>query len=252
MGLRMIRKKQVPRQTPGNSKILSQANKGRNIARQLRQATTQRPLRGKEAYQPALADISQQLQVLASNVEREFEQQAQNQQQVCQGDLDMIWAQFMEVMNNWKAEQQVREEHYLGRISSLELEVSKLRTELMATTQQAPISDLPAHPDQVHRPASRAASRVRSNSQIKDQPPKTLMQRPLEAPKQLAKKGTSYADMAALMATGPGGQEWQMVSAKQKKEAQKSSNTSGPEKPQQLESLVPVKEKNKEAHRLLF
>ncbi|KAL1963929.1 hypothetical protein VTN77DRAFT_7735 [Rasamsonia byssochlamydoides] len=98
---------------------------------------------------------------------------------------------------------------------------------------------------------TKAASRARSNSQIKDQLPKTLMQRPLEAPKQLVKKGTSYADVAALMATRPGGQEWQVVPARQKK-AQKSSNTNGPKEPQQPESLVPAKEKNKEARRLLF
>ncbi|KKA21989.1 hypothetical protein T310_4000 [Rasamsonia emersonii CBS 393.64] len=119
-----------------------------------------------------------------------------------------LFAQLMEVINNWKAEQQVWEESYLQRISSLELEISKLHTELMATNQQAPISDLPAHLDQVHRPASRAASRAGSNNQIKDQQPKTPIQRPLVALKQLAKKGTSYADVAALMATRPGGQEW--------------------------------------------
>ncbi|KKA25949.1 hypothetical protein T310_0001, partial [Rasamsonia emersonii CBS 393.64] len=182
-----------------------------------------RPLGNKEALRTPLADISKQFQALAGNVEGAFEQQTQIQQQACQGDLEIIWAQLMEVISNWKAEQQVREESYLQRISSLELEVSKLRTELMATNQQAPISDLPAHPDQAHRPASRAAS----NNQIKDQQPKTPTQRPLEALKQLAKKGTSYADVAALMATRPGGQEWQVVMEIENEEISEVPRVSG-------------------------
>lgn len=61
--------------------------------------------------------------------------------------------------------------------------------------------------------------------------------------------------MAALMATKPGGQEWQVVGPKQKNKAQKSSTTRTPGEPnmsQKPEDLKPIKEKNKEARRLIF
>ena len=43
----------------------------------------------------------------------------------------MTQAHMAEELSNWKAEQQLHEGIYLERITNLELEVSKLRTELM-------------------------------------------------------------------------------------------------------------------------
>ncbi|KAL2009046.1 hypothetical protein VTN00DRAFT_7240 [Thermoascus crustaceus] len=153
-------------------------------------------------------------------------------------------------MDGWKAEQQIREEHLLGRITSLELEVGKLCTELTATTQQHPKSPLPAPPAQEHRPPSRAASKT-----TEYQAPKAPSVGIPKTTRQPVKLEASYADMAALMATRPGGQEWQVVSPKQKNKAQKSSTTRTPGEPntsQKPEDLKPIKEKNKEACRLIF
>ncbi|KAL2010786.1 hypothetical protein VTN00DRAFT_3504 [Thermoascus crustaceus] len=153
-------------------------------------------------------------------------------------------------MDGWKAEQQIQEEHLLGRITSLELEVSKLCTELTATTQQHPKSPLPAPPAQEHRPPSRAASKT-----TEYQAPKVPSIGIPKTARQPVKLGASYADMAALMATRPGGQEWQVVGPKQKNKAQKSSTTRTPGEPntsQKPEDLKLIKEKNKEARRLIF
>ncbi|KAL2008477.1 hypothetical protein VTN00DRAFT_6671 [Thermoascus crustaceus] len=106
----------------GNSWTRGQASKSHGIVKLQRQAT-QRSLGGKEVLRNTLGDIGKQLQALAGNMERALEQQAQNQQQAHQGDLETLWTQFIEVMDGWKAEQQIREEHFIGRITSLELKV---------------------------------------------------------------------------------------------------------------------------------
>jgi hypothetical protein len=67
---------------------------------------------------------------------------------------------------------------------------------------------------------------------------------------QPGKKEHSYADVAALMATKPGGQAWQEVLPKQKnratKEATKEATTKRPQ------DLKPAKEKDREARRIIF
>jgi hypothetical protein len=64
---------------------------------------------------------------------------------------------------------------------------------------------------------------------------------------QPGKKEQSYADMAALMATKPGGQVWQEVLPKQKNRASTKEATT--KRPQDLK---PAKEKDREARRIIF
>lgn len=52
-----------------------------------------------------------------------------------------------EQLNSWKAEQQIQDEHLRGRISTLELEVSKLQRELNQA-QKALKTSTPAQLDQ--------------------------------------------------------------------------------------------------------
>jgi hypothetical protein len=58
---------------------------------------------------------------------------------------------------------------------------------------------------------------------------------------QPGRKEHSYADIAALMATKPGGQAWQEVLPKQKNRAAKEATTKRPQ------DLKPAKEKDREA-----
>ncbi|KAL2005106.1 hypothetical protein VTN00DRAFT_2956 [Thermoascus crustaceus] len=222
-----------------------------NIIKQ-RQAS-KRPLGHRGPYRAPLTDISKQFQALAGAVE----QQAKSQQQARQGELDIIWTQVTEQLNSWKAEQQIEKEHLLGRISTLELEVSKLQTELNQA-QQALKTSTPAQSETAHRPASRAAGHTTAKKALKDALKAGEASRPKESMKQPPKKGASYADIAALLATKPGGQEWQTVPARPSK-TQKMEGHRGSKEPvkeamkaRKPGSFTPVKERNKEARRLLF
>ncbi|KAL2014078.1 hypothetical protein VTN00DRAFT_1603 [Thermoascus crustaceus] len=162
-----------------------------------------------------------------------------------------------EQLNSWRAEQQIEKEHLLARISTLELEVSKLQTELNQA-QQAPKTSTPAQSETAHRPASRAAGDTTAKKAPKDALKAGEASRPKESMKQLPKKGASYADIAALLATKPGGQEWQTVPARPSK-TQKMEGHRGSKEPvkeamkaRKPGSFTPVKERNKEARRLLF
>ena len=213
---------------------LGQPSKSRGITKPLRR-TTQRP----PGLRDPLRDISKQFQALTGDMEKAIEQQALARQQSLQGDLEALWG----TISDLKAELLLRDKLYQGKISTLEQEVLKLRTELTrpppgtAQHTQTPVSTAPTEP--AHRPVSGAASKA-----------KDLIYRPGGAPraeKPLEKKAPSYAGVAALMAIRPGGQEWQVVPSKKNKAA-KSRQPGAPEP----KDLKPVKEKNKEARRLLF
>jgi hypothetical protein len=83
------------------------------------------------------------------------------------------------------------------------------------------------------------------------QPPKTALKLN-EAPKQSTKKGGPY--LAALLATKPGGQEWQTVPLKPSKaqRSRGSGDLKGPVESQKPKEVKPVKEKSKEIRRLLL
>ncbi|KAL2012984.1 hypothetical protein VTN00DRAFT_509 [Thermoascus crustaceus] len=228
----------------------SLTSRARNIIKQ-RQASN-RPLGHRGPYWAPLLSTSRKFQALAGAIE-----QAKSQQQARQEELEIIWTQMMEQLNSWKAEQQIEKAHLLARISTLELEVSKLQTEL-SQAQQAPKTSTPALSETAHRPASRAAGDASAKKAPKDTIKAGEASRPKQDMKQPPKKGASYADIAALLATRPGGQEWQTVPARPSK-TQKMEGHRGSKEPvkeamkaQKPGSFTPVKERNKEARRLLF
>ena len=137
-------------------------------------------------------------------MEKAIEQQALAQQQSFQGDLEALWG----IISDLKAELQLRDNLYQGKISTLEQEVLKLRTELTrpppgtAQHTQTPVSTAPTEP--AHRPVSGAVYRPGGAPR---------------AEKPLEKKAPLYAGVAALMAIKPRGQEWQVVPSKKNKAA---------------------------------
>jgi hypothetical protein len=149
-----------------------------------------------------LRDISRQFQSLTGDMEKVIEQQALTQQQARQGDLETLWGQFNEVVQGLRADMQLRDEHYQARITTLEQEVSRLNTELVTATKpplrpteptKMPMSTASAAP--THRPPPQAITVNNTRTSIEPPTNKT----------QPTKKDHSYADVAALLATTPGG-----------------------------------------------
>ena len=241
---------------------LGALSKNRGITKPLRRAPP-RPLVVREP----LRDISRQFQSLTGDIEKVIEQQALTQQQARQGDYETLWGQFNEMVHGLRADLQLRDEHYQGRITTLEQEVSRLNIELITAnkppprpTQPAQMPMSPASPAPVHRPPKQTANntqtpmsialpalahrphrRAANNTEASTEAPITKIQP--------GKKDHSYADVVALMATKPGGQAWQEVLPKQKSRAAKAGPQEAPRGPKDLK---PAKEKNREARRLLF
>ncbi|ODM20127.1 hypothetical protein SI65_05114 [Aspergillus cristatus] len=167
-----------------------------------------------------------------------------------------------EELSNWRAEQQTHEGIYLERITNLEQEVSKLCTELTEarhTIQQpAPVrQNTPAidtQPNRVNKHVNNQTVRQntpaidtqpnRVNKHVNNQTPKVreMSQQPRQEP--------SFADLAALLSTRPGGQEWQEVTKKKQKnrQIQAVAAVSQPDPTK----LKPAKDSPKEAWRFLF
>ena len=127
----------------------------------------------------------------------------------------------------------------MERITKLELEVSKLCTELTEakyTTQQC-------EPVRQNTLAVDTQS-IQANKQDDNQIPKVrgMSQEPRQDPR--------FADLAALLSTKPGGQEWQEVTKKKQKNQQIQA-TAVATQPNPI-TLKPAKDSPKEAQRLLF
>ncbi|ODM15963.1 hypothetical protein SI65_08804 [Aspergillus cristatus] len=119
---------------------------------------------------------------------------------------EQIQAHLAEELSNWKAEQQVHEGIYVEWITNLELEVSKLCTELteaQRTIQQpGPVrQNTPATDTQLNQ----------VNKHDNNQTPKAREM------SQQSRQEPTFADLAALLSTRPGGQEWQEVTKKKQK-----------------------------------
>ncbi|ODM21089.1 hypothetical protein SI65_04142 [Aspergillus cristatus] len=111
-------------QPGGSSRTPSRASEARSGIR--RRKTLQKSWIGRPKHQTSLLDASKHAQVLVGALEA-----AQTQQQdIYQMVREQVQEHLAEELSNWKAEQQVHEGIYLERITNLELEVSKLRTEL--------------------------------------------------------------------------------------------------------------------------
>jgi len=225
---------------------LGTLSKNRGITKPLRRA----PPRPTVVRDP-LRDISKQFQSLTGDMEKVIEQQALTQQQERKGDLETLWGQFNETIHSLKADLQLRDEHYQERITTLEQEVSRLNMELITAnkppSQATQPSQMPmstASPTAAHRPLPQTTRNTQMPLPI-PVPRSTLMGAPM-ARIQPGKKEHSYADVAALMATKPGGQAWQEVLPKQKNRATKEATTKRPQ------DLKPAKEKDREARRIIF
>ncbi|ODM16206.1 hypothetical protein SI65_08205 [Aspergillus cristatus] len=220
-------------QPGGSSRAPSRASEARSGIRQRK--ILQKSLIGRPKHHTSLLDASKQAQVLVGALEA-----AQTQQQeIYQMVQEQVQAHLAEELSNWRAEQQIHEGIYLERITNLEQEVSKLRTELTearCTIQQpGPVrQNTPAigtQPNRVNKQDNNQTPKVREMSQQSRQEP-------------------TFADLAALLSTRPGGQEWQEVTKRKPKNRQIQA-VAVASQPDPIK-LKPAKNSPKEARRLLF
>ncbi|ODM16205.1 hypothetical protein SI65_08204 [Aspergillus cristatus] len=220
-------------QPGGSSRAPSRASEARSGIRQRK--ILQKSLIGRPKHHTSLLDASKQAQVLVGALEA-----AQTQQQeIYQMVQEQVQAHLAEELSNWRAEQQIHEGIYLERITNLEQEVSKLRTELTearCTIQQpGPVrQNTPAigtQPNRVNKQDNNQTPKVREMSQQSRQEP-------------------TFADLAALLSTRPGGQEWQEVTKRKPKNRQIQA-VAVASQPDPIK-LKPAKNSPKEAQRLLF
>ncbi|ODM15187.1 hypothetical protein SI65_09426 [Aspergillus cristatus] len=223
-------------QPGGSSRAPSQASEARSGIRQ--QKILQKSLIGRPKHQTSLLDTSKQAQVLVGALEA-----AQTQQQeIYQMVLEHIQAHLAEELSNWRAEQQIHEGIYIERTTKLELEVSKLCTEL--TEAQHIIQRI--GPVRQDTPATNAQL-SQTNQHDNNQTPKAK-----EITSQKPRQKPTFADLAALLSTKPSGQEWQEVTKKKQKNRKIQAVAVAVASQPDPTKLKPVKDCPKEAWRLLF
>lgn len=157
-------------------------------------------------------------------------------QTVYQDRLESIQTQLTEELESWRAEQKAREDLLKERITTLESEVTWLRSELdqvrRATPEQTsaplPTQREPTVPNTLH-----------TNDQDYVPGPKPVSRH--------NQPSSSFADIAALLATKPGGHGWQEVLPKKKQQKR-----SEPRKQPHQSALTPARHAPKEARRILF
>ena len=155
-----------------------------------------------------------------------------------QDRLDQIQTQLTEELQSWRAERQVREDLQLARLATLEHEVTKLRKELEKFQQPNRRQNAAAQPTQ-GKPAAQTNYRIQPHSQNKE---------PISTPTVGHNRPqSSFADIAALLATKPGGQGWKEVPRRRKR--QRQPETTKQSEPSQLK---PARDSPKEARRILF
>ncbi|ODM14627.1 hypothetical protein SI65_09972 [Aspergillus cristatus] len=224
-------------QPGGSSRAPSRASEARSGIRQRK--ILQKSLISRPKHHTSLLDASKQAQLLVGALEAAQTQQQEMHQMV----REQVQAHLAEELSNWRAEQQIHEEIYLEWITNLEQEVSKLRTELIEAQhisqrtvhQPGPVrQNTPAidtQPNRVNKHDNNQNPKVRETSQ---QPRQELR----------------FADLAALLSTRPGGQEWQEVTKKKPKSRQTQAAAVATQ-PNPIK-LKPAKDSPKEARRLLF
>lgn len=220
---------------PGeSSKTPSRASEARSGIRQRK--VLQKSLIGRPKHQASLLDASKHAQVLVGALEA-----AQTQQQeMYQVVLEQVQAHMAEELSNWKAEQQLHEGAYIERITNLELEVSKLRTELMEAQ----------HTIQRIGPVKQDTPTTNAQLSQMNRHNNGMISKTTEVTSQKSKQKPTFADLAALLSTRPGGQEWQEVTKKKQKNRQiQAGAVAGKPDPTKLKS---AKDSPKEARRILF
>lgn len=179
---------------------------------------------------------SKQAQLLVGALEAAQTQQQEMHQMV----RKQVQAHLAEELSNWRAEQQIHEEIYLERITNLEQEVSKLRTELMEAQ----------HTIQRIGPVKQDTPTTNAHLSQMNQHDNNMISKTTEMTSQKSKQKPTFADLAALLSTRPGGQEWQEVTKKKQKNQQiQAGAVAGKPDPTKLKS---AKDSPKEARRLLF
>ena len=201
----------------------------------------QKSLISRPRHHNSLLDVSKQAQMLVGALET-----AQTQQQeIYQMVQEQVQAHLAEELSNWRAEQQIHVGIYLERITKLEHEVSKLRTELAEAQhtiqrtihqpgpmrQNTPAIDTQQHRDNKYGNNPTPTPKAKETSQQSRQEP-------------------TFADLAALLSTKPGGKEWQEVTKKKprNRQTQAAAVATQPDPTK----LKPTKDSPKEAQRLLF
>ncbi|ODM23177.1 hypothetical protein SI65_00766 [Aspergillus cristatus] len=179
-------------QPGGSSRAPSWASKARSGIRQRK--ILQKSLIGRPKHHTSLLDASKHAQVLVGALEAAQTQQQEVYQMVQEQVQE---AHLAEELSNWRAEQQIHEGIYLEQITKLELEVSKLRTELTEARRTI------QHPGPVRQNTPAIDTQLnRVNKHDNNQTPK------VRETSQQSRQEPSFADLAALLSTRPGGQEW--------------------------------------------
>lgn len=230
-------------------------------------ASTAKPLKrigGKGAIKTSTNDVSLRIQALAGNVER-----INKEEQASQGAIGLLCAQLTEAFESLKGEQAMKEEAYLQRFNMLEQrigdyeqklaaqekEIKELRTagnapkQILTARHSAPIPAQasastipPAATTLPFTPRLEPTSNTATDREYLPRPPRNP--RP-ETQKQPEKQTQSYA---AAASAGAKNQEWQTISMRPKKSTPIQRNQDVPEP----DKLKPIREKNKEARRLIF
>ncbi|KAJ5882711.1 uncharacterized protein N7473_001868 [Penicillium subrubescens] len=165
-------------------------------------------------------------------------------QRVYQDRLEQIQTQLAEDLESWKAEQQAQEDLLKERIATLESEVTQLRAELEQVRKATP--EQTAVPQSTERgPTVPKTLRTHDQDHLR-----ARAQDYVPGPKPVSRHNqpsSSFADIAALLATKPGGHGWQEVVHKRKQ-----SKRTDPSKKAQPSALTPAKNAPKEARRIVF
>ncbi|KAF7137049.1 hypothetical protein CNMCM5793_006900 [Aspergillus hiratsukae] len=225
---------QVPLDTPWDSETLGTIDVGtssdisrspsRSSGRSTSSASTARKraarhVAPKHLTQKALGGMSKQFHALTNTVELH--------EQIRHQELEFLWGRLQEELEK-------RDEEHLARIKQLEGEVQELQKALSILKNPKPVTEAPKTLWIAQGPRN---PRTEESDSIR-LPGKTAPEMPIvsKRPAQHSQpRKTSYADLASLLATNPGGQGWQTVPEKKARKAQKTQITQPELKPPSLE-----------------
>lgn len=218
-------------------------------------------LGGKGSIKTSTNDVNLKIQALAGNVER-----INKEEQASQGAIEAICAQLTEAFEVLKREHMTREEAYVQRFNALEQRITIQEQRIVAQEQEinelrsahnskkqrsastilsrpTPAIPLPPRPVPV-APVSESTADATDSGERTPKAPRVPESRTQGLPEKQARG--SYATIASNNSTRS--QEWQITPPKGRRNPLVPRNEASPEP----NKLKPVKEKSKEARRLLF
>jgi hypothetical protein len=215
-------------------------------------------LGGKGAIKAPINDVNKRIRSLVNDVEK-INQEEQSQQ----GRLEALCAQLTEAFSALKVEQQEKEKMYLQRFTALEQkieaqekDIEELRMGRKAVREPMPAARSPP-PEQAASQTPRTTPRILEQTPAavgaKEQDPTT----PAASSSRPQRQTQRLYAAAARTVTAKNCQEWQIVASKPKRAPSKPSTalkpgTTTPVSHSKPRDLKPVREKDKEARRLLF